>query len=65
MKNNHDHELAREKLWCDAWLSVARSSNAQDVNACNNWADHALAEFDERFSPEAHEERQEKIKKDI
>lgn len=64
MKNKSDHEEAREEFWCKAWLAAAQSDTMVDIPTCNNWADHALAEFDQRFSPEAHQVRQEQMKQD-
>lgn len=43
------HEEQRKKLWCDAWIAVAGSSNCVSTEAPRNWADQALALFDQRF----------------
>ncbi len=64
MKTKHDHEEARETLWREAFIAVTSTDTALDITTCVNWADHALAEFDNRFSPEAHERRGEMLKKE-
>lgn len=64
MKNKSDHEEARETLWREVLVAATRSESSLDPKSCINWADHALAAFDERFSPEAHEVRGDKLKKE-
>ncbi len=59
MKNHQDHEEARETLWREAFVAVSRSDTALDIKTCVNWADQALAAFDQRFDPAAHEKRAE------
>ncbi len=44
-----EHELARKKLWADAWTAVANASDCKSKNAPTTWADQALADFDKRF----------------
>lgn len=64
MKNKSDHEEARETLWREVLIAATRSESSLDPKSCINWADHALAAFDERFSPEAHQERGEMFKEE-
>lgn len=64
MKTKHDHEAAREEFWCKVWLSASSAANIEEAKVASSWADYALAEFDKRFSPEAHEERGEKLKRE-
>jgi hypothetical protein len=64
MKNQTDHEEARETLWRETFVAVSKSESSLDVSTCVNWVDQALAAFDQRFSPDAHKVRGEKLKKD-
>jgi len=38
-----------EKVWLDAWCSVARASNSTSTDSAKNWADSCLKAFKERF----------------
>lgn len=37
------------KIWLDAWLSVASSSNCLNKHSASVWADSALEEYNKRF----------------
>ena len=43
------HEQQRRDLWMKVAVAVASSNNATSRSSMNNWADHAVAEFDKRF----------------
>ena len=62
MNNKSDHEEARETLWREVLVAATRSESSLDPATCVHRADTALAQFDARFSPEAHQARQEKLK---
>lgn len=40
---------ARERVWREAWCSVAGTFNCSATETATKWADAALAAFDERF----------------
>lgn len=48
---NDDHQSQRIELWCNAWVAVASSSNCDRTSVPASWADRALRDFDERFTP--------------
>lgn len=49
IKDLDRHEQARKKLWCDAWIATAGSSNCVDSAVATTYADNALRQFDDRF----------------
>lgn len=51
MINTKKHEELRKQVWIDAWTRTAGASNIVEKEKADEWADHALKSFDERFSP--------------
>ena len=41
---------SREEVWLRAWLSVAGASNSTRANIADDWADHCLKSYDQRFN---------------
>ena len=48
-KYEHELEIMRRKLWADAWVATANSSNCRYPSSCTSFSDEALKEFDKRF----------------
>jgi len=48
---------SRERVWLDAWIAVATSSNSTRSSAATGWADVCLVEFDKRFPEPKDEDR--------
>lgn len=44
-----DHELQRQRLWAEAWVSVASANDCKSHSIATSWADAALTAFDSRF----------------
>jgi hypothetical protein len=38
-----------ETVWLQAWCSVANANDCKTCRTASNWADEALADFNERF----------------
>lgn len=44
-----EKEALREYVWIEAWCAVASASNITRPKIADEWADHCLDQFDQRF----------------
>lgn len=46
---NRDYEVMKAELWAQAWCACCSSSNVTRKSVCDEYADHAVEQFEKRF----------------